>query len=817
MKNPILLKLLPHLTAVILFLILCFAYFSPMLEGKQLRQGDIIQFRGMSKEINDYRDAEHEEPLWTNGMFGGMPAYLISVRYPSNLLKHIDRIVSLKLNIPAKHLFLTLFGFYLLLVVGFRVDPWLSIAGAIAFGFSSYFFIIGVAGHNSKAHAIAYMAPVMLGIILSSRGKYLWGGVITGLFLGLQIAAGHPQITYYTLLMVLVFGIFWLIEVIKKKNYGIFLKSLGVLFVSVFLAVGANITNLWLTYEYGKVSIRGPSELTSESENRTSGLDKDYILNDYSYGITETFNLLIPNFKGGASTGFDLKSKTYQEFRRNNIPNARQMVEGLPLAYWGNQRSTSGPVYIGAAIIFFFVLGLFQVKGLQKWWLFAVVIVSIVLAWGKNFMPVSEFFINYVPGYNKFRTVSMILVLAEFAIPLLGILMLAQLIQEKINKKDWIKSLKWSLYFVGGICLFFTLFPGWLFNFSTPFDEQLLSAGWPSQFIDAIHEDRQHLLRMDAFRSLAMVLLAAGLIVGFLYGKIKQHVLIIGIAFLFLIDMWPVNKRYINNDDFIAKREVQEPFQPTSADLSILQDTDPHYRVFNLTQDPFNEARTSYFHKSIGGYHGAKLRRYQELIEHHISQNNMDVLNMLNTKYFIVPGNDNQPVAQRNQGALGNAWFVTSVKWVQNADEEIEALNDFNPAEEAIIDTRFENNVTELSPMIDSISSIELVSYKPNELIYESQSDQPHLAVFSEIYYDRGWNAFLDGEPAPYIRVNYVLRGMMVPAGQHDIRFEFHPKAYFMGEKISFISSLLLIILFVAMAIFELKKSGIIKPSTAGS
>jgi hypothetical protein len=786
-----------------------------MLEGKQIRQGDIIQFQGMSKEIKDFRQAEHEEALWTNVMFGGMPAYLISVRYPSNLLRHIDRIISLNLNIPAKHLFLTMLGFYLLLVVGFRVDPYLSIAGAIAFGFSSYFFIIAVAGHNSKAHAIAYMAPVMLGIILSYRGKYLWGGVLTGLFLGLQIAAGHPQITYYTLLMVLVFGVVWLIEIIREKSYAGFLKSLGVLIVAVFLAVGANITNLWLTYEYGKVSIRGQSELTSELENRTTGLDKDYILNDYSYGIDETFNLLIPNFKGGASTGFDLNSETYQEFRRNNIPNARQMVEGLPLAYWGNQRGTSGPVYIGAVVIFLFVLGLFQLKGRQKWWLVAVVILSIVLAWGKNFRPVSEFFINYIPGYNKFRTVSMILVLAEFAMPLLAILTVAKLFQEEVIRKTWLRSLKWAVYIVGGICLFFALFPGLLFNFSAPIDEQLITAGWPSQFIDAIHEDRERLLRMDAFRSLVMVLLAAGLLVGFLYGKIKKYYLIIGLAFLFLIDMWPVNKRYISNDDFTTRREVRQPFQPTAADATILQDPDPHYRVFNLTQDPFNEARTSYFHKSIGGYHGAKLRRYQELIEHHIGQNNMNVLNMLNTKYFIVPGDDNRPQAQRNPGALGNAWFVSKARWVANADEEMEALNDFNPSEEAIIDRRFESMVNGFAATVDTAAYIALVDYKPNELLYESRSDQSHLAVFSEIYYDKGWRAYLDGEPVPHFRVNYVLRSMVIPPGQHEIRFEFHPRAYFTGEKISLISSLLLIILFVGMVVYELKKSEIVKPDTS--
>ena len=793
---------LPHLAAIILFIVITFAYFSPMLEGKALRQGDIIHHKGMSKEIVDFREEFHQEPLWTNSMFGGMPSYLISTLYPSNLIRYIDRIISLGFRTPAKHLFLTMLGFYFLLVVGFRLNPWLGIAGAIAFSFSTYFFIIEVAGHNSKAHAIVDIATSLCRCILCSRGKILWGGVITGVFLALQITAGHPQITYYTLFIILIFGLVQLVQAFKERTLPLFFKIAGILAIAVVLAVCVNIGNLWPIYEYGKDSIRGKSELSSNRENGTSGLDKTYILNDYSYGIDETFNLLIPNFKGGASSGFDETSKTYQELK-GRVQNASQLVKYSPLAYWGSQLSTSGPVYIGAVVVFLFVMGLFVIKGPQKYWLAIVVGLSIILAWGKNMMPVSNFFINYFLGPNKFRTVSMILVMAEFAIPLLGMLAVSNMLEKKISKQEFLKAIKFSLYIVGGITLFFTLFPGLLFNFSSSIDDQLINIGWP---IDEIREDRKHLLQVDAFRSLIFVLLTAGLLLTFSFEKIKKHYFILGLAVIMLIDLWPINKRYLNNDNFTTKREVLQPFKPSSADLQILQDQDPNFKVLNLAVNTFNDASTSYYHKSIGGYHGAKMRRYQELITHQISKNNMQVLNMLNTKYIIVPGSDNQPAAQRNTNALGNAWFVKSFKIVENADAEIEALSDFNAGEEAIIDKRFESLVGDFKYTSDSAAQVELISYQPNHLIYKSVSDHDELAVFSEIYYDKGWEAYIDGEPVPHFRVNYVLRGMKVPAGAHKIEFIFWPKAYFAGEKISLLSSVVLLLLLAGLSFANVKK-----------
>jgi len=794
---------IPPLVAILLFVIITLSYFSPMLEGKALRQHDISQYKGASKEIVDFRAKYHKEPLWTNSMFGGMPAYLISVHYPSNLIRYVNRFLSLGFKSPAVYLFLSMMGFYFLLVVGFRMNPWLGIVGAIGFGFSSYFFQIEVAGHNTKALAMSYMAPMITGVILAFRGKWMWGGLITGLFLSLQLLANHYQITYYSLLTVVILGIIYLIHAIIEKKLPFFLKTFGVLVVAVLLAVGSNITSIWLIKEYGKVSIRGKSELSTEKENRTSGLDRDYILNDYSYGIDETLNLLIPNFKGGASSGFDLSSKTYAALK-GKIQNAKQLVQYSPLAYWGTQRFVAGPVYIGAVIIFLFFMSLFLVKGPEKWWLVIAIIISLVLAWGKNLSFVSDFFIHYVPGYNKFRTVSMTLVIAEFAIPLLAMMGINKLIQNHNGKEEVLKAVKYSLYVVGGITLFFALFPGLLYHFSAPIDEQLKSSGWPDTLLQAIRDDRKHLMQADALRSFIFVVLSAGLILGLIYKKIKVAYFIPAMALLILADLWPIDKRYLNENSFAPKREVTTPFLPTPADLSILKDPDPDYRVMNLSVSTFNDASTSYFHKSIGGYHGAKLRRYQELVTYQISKNNQQVLDMLNTKYFIVPGQGNQASAQLNPGALGNAWFVNRVKWASSADEEINALSDFNAGEEAIVNKRFTRNLKGFSFQQDSLSQINLKTYKPNELVYTSETRSEALAIFSEIYYEKGWNAYIDGKQVPYFRADYVLRALRVPAGNHTITFRFHPRAYYTGEKISLASSLILLLLLAGMIGFEI-------------
>ncbi len=793
MNRNLLKKLYPHVVAVLVFIAVSFVYFYPLLEGKILEQPDIVQFRGMAQEIVEFREETGEEPLWTNSMFGGMPAYQISVLYPSNLVQHVDSVISLGLPVPAKYLFLSLLGFYILLLA-FRVRPWLAMAGALAFGFSTYFFIIEAAGHNTKAHAMAYMAPVIAGIYLSYRGKLLLGCAVTGLFLALQIYANHLQITYYTLIIVVIFGAAELIAAIRNGTVQRFFRILGILFIPVVLAAGINFTKLYLTWEYGQYSTRGPSELTHDQEKRTSGLDKDYILDDYSYGIVETMNLFIPDFKGRSST-MDLgeDSNVFEELQSAGVQRPGDIVSQMPV-YWGGQRFTEGPVYIGAVVIFFFVLGLFLLKGRVKWWLVTATVLSIMLAWGKNFMFLSELFIYYVPGYDRFRTVSMILVIAQLTIPLLGVLGVQKIIEGGVSYEKLKKYLFKSFYITGSIALFFVLFAG-VFSFSAPVDSQLLASGWPDFLVDALREDRESLMRSDAFRSLIFVLLSALLVWGYHKKTVKANWLVFALAVLLFADMWPVNRRFLSSDDFITEVEKTRTFRRTQADMTILEDDDPHFRVFNTTRSPFNDAVTSYHHKSVGGYHGAKLGRYQDLIDFHLSENNMDVFNMLNTKYFIVPDSDEgSPRAQRNPDALGNAWFVNNYRLVDNADEEIEALYDFDPSREAIVDRKFEHHLEGLPDTIDSSGNIELVEYKPNYLKYRSSADSPQLAVFSEIFYDKGWEAYINGENIPHFRANYVLRAMVVPEGEHTIEFEFDPRGYTVGERISLAASILLIL-----------------------
>ena len=807
MKKISLQAFYPHILAVLIFLALTMAYFSPMLQGKMLKQHDISQYRGMAKEINDFRKATGQEPLWTNSMFGGMPAYLISVVYKGNLFRQVDKGVLLNLPSPARYFFLYMLGFYFLLTAAYKTRPWLAIAGAVAFGFSSYFLIILAAGHNSKAHAIGYMAPLLAGVLIAFRSKPFAGAVITSFFLALQLYANHPQITYYTFLIILVYGLVMLVFFFREHLLPRFLRVVMLLLVAVVLAAGTSVASLWLINEYGKVSIRGKSELTFDQKNRTGGLDKDYILNDYSYGIAETMNLLIPNFMGGASGGFGAHSDTYKMLREANVPHAREIATQYPLAYWGPQRFTSGPVYVGAVVIFLFFLGLFLVKGPEKWWIVAVTVLAILLAWGKHFRFFSEFFINYFPGYNKFRTVSMTLVMAELAVPLLGILATRRILEGEVTKEEVMGALKKSFMILGGITLLFALVPGLFLHFSAPIDDQLRSAGWPDRFLAAIRDDRKHLLTRDAWRSFLFLSLTALLIAGFVYQKVRLSWFYVSLVFLVLVDMWGIDRRYLNKDHFAPKREVTEPFKPTAADLDILKDKTPDYRVMNLTVSTFNDASTSYFHKSIGGYHGAKMRRYQDLITYQISKNNQGVLNMLNTRYFIV-SEQGRPTARFNPGALGNAWFVERCRLVGSADQEILALNNFDPSRVAVVNRQqFGSFVTDTVFPVDSAATIRMLSYAPNHLVYEYHTSRPTFAVFSEIYYQPGWESFVDDRPADHFRADYVLRAMILPAGKHKVEFLFRPKGYYIGDKIDLASSILLLLLVLGSLAWKIKGS----------
>jgi hypothetical protein len=578
----------------------------------------------------------------------------------------------------------------------------------------------------------------------------------------------------------------------------------GCLVVALVIAFGVNANLLLPTYEYSKDTIRGKSELTSNQEIRTSGLDLDYAT-QWSYGKAETFTLMIPDFMGGANARTPGEnSNVYDDCIQNGVPpkQATQIADGLPM-YWGAQPFTSGPVYVGAIVCFLFVLGLFIVKGRYKWWLLGATVLSIFLAWGKNFMPFTEFFMHYMPGYNKFRAVSMILIIAELTMPLLGFLALKNIWDGTTEKPKILNGVKWSLIITGGLCLIFVLFKGIFFNFSTASDAEYVKHGYPEWLIGALENDRAAMLLKDSLRSLAFIGLAAATIFLYLKKDINKNLLTVAFVTLILVDMWTIDKRYVNDDNFVYQRELLKPFALTQADEYILKDKDPNFRVFNQTVSPFNDATTSYNHKSIGGYHGAKLRRYQDIIDHHLSQGNMNVFNMLNTKYFISRTQEGAPFAQRNPGAMGNAWFVDDYRIVENADQEIAALDSINPATTAIIDQRFDKQLTGFTPQKDSLATIAFEEYQPNYLKYATSADTPQMAIFSEIYYDKGWNAYIDGQPSPHFRTNYILRGMVIPAGKHTIEFKFEPKTFQTAEKISLVFSVLVYLLLAAAAGWE--------------
>ena len=806
-------RLKPHFIILLFFIGISVIYFSPILEGKRLDVHDIKTWKGMSKEIQDFRDNTGDEALWTNSMFSGMPAYQISTKYKGNLIQYVAKALSLGIPRPASILFLYLLGFYVLLL-SLKVDYRLSAVGAVAFAFSSYFFIIIQAGHMTKAHAIAYLPMVVAAVLYTYRGKMLLGGVLTALTVALQLYANHLQITYYLVLILLLIGIVQLLKDIKGNNLIDFAKRSAVLVCAGLLASGTSFTRLSTTMEYGKDSTRGKSELTDNLDNKTSGLDKDYAT-QWSYGIAESFTLLIPNFYGGASQGeLTTDSETYQAIKR--APNAKRIIKQLPL-YWGKQPIVNGPTYAGAIVIFLFVLGLFFVKSSIRIWILLATILSIMLAWGKNFMPLTEFFLDYFPGYNKFRAVSMILVIAEFTLPLLAFIALHKFLfdKDKFIEKDSkvidiksekvshklvaskkLSAIKLSFYLTGGLTLLFALMPSVFFDFVGNQDSLLEEKGWP---VDALQSDRARLLSTDAWRSFIFISLIFGALWVFIKNKLKSQYVILIVGILVLSDMWTVNKRYLNNENFVRKSKVNKPYTKTQADQQILRDTDPNFRVYNQSVSTFNDASTSYFHKSIGGYHGAKLKRYQELIENHIVKGNMDVLNMLNTKYFI----NQKGEVQQNPEALGNAWFINTVNIVANADDEIAALDGFNPANTAIVDTRFRHQI--INELNNINANITLVDYKPNYLKYNSTSTLDGIAIFSEIYYNKGWNAYIDGELVSYFRANYVLRGMQIPKGNHIIEFKFQPSIYIIGEKISLASSIILLLLLAFVSFKEIK------------
>lgn len=800
---------MPHFVAVAIFALLTIIYFLPVYQGMSLRQGDVTQWEGMSKEIVDWNEKHPDDPaLWTNRMFGGMPAYQISMKYPGNFVTKIVRTLQIIFPDATVLMFMTFVGFYILLLC-FEVNPWLSLAGALAYGLSSFLLISIEAGHNTKVQAISLMAPALGGVVLAYRRNILVGTALTALFLSMLIDANHLQIAYYTLMMLGVVGVYFGITSVLEKSVVRFVKTSAALIVAGLIAILPNIANLWSTEEYAKETIRGgSSELTQKKEaTKGGGLDFDYATRwSYGLGDGEILSILIPNIKGGATGGaLSKNSETYKVMIHKGVPEqtADQYIRQLPL-YWGNQPFTSGPVYFGAAIVFLFLFSLLVVHNHFKWVLLGLSLFSFLLAAGHN-TPFFGWMFNLLPFFNKFRTPSMALVIAELAMPLLALMGLNEILNGKTAKEELWKKLQIAAGVTAAIVVLFGVLGGMFVNFTSEADKQYYDSGngW---LIDAIKKDRASLLRTDAFRSLFFIAAAFGLVWAYLQQKVSKQVFIAGLAFVFLADGWLVAKRYLNADNFVEKTAANNQHIPTQADMDILKDTDPNYRVFNVTRDPFNDAMTSYYHKSIGGYHPAKLIRYQDLIENHISKNNMNVLNMLNTKYYIVSNpQTKEPMAQQNPGALGNAWFASEIKWAKNADEEIGALTNFNPQTTVVIDERYKAAVGTWQYAADSAASIKLTEYTPNKLTYQSNSATSGLVVFSEIYYnnDKGWHAYIDGKPVQHFRCNYVLRGMVLPAGAHKVEFKFEPKSVTQGNTISYAGSFLLFLLVFGILGFE--------------
>ncbi|HCY43721.1 MAG TPA: hypothetical protein DHV48_20700 [Prolixibacteraceae bacterium] len=809
----------PALLAVVLFLVISVIYFSPVLEGKKLQSSDGTQFKGMAKEIVDYRAATGKEALWSNNMFSGMPAYLTSTLYPGELFSKIQRTIT-AISQPVMILTLS-FLFFFILCLLLDIGVWTAFAASLAYGFMTFTFVVMVTGHLTKAHALTYMSLVVAGILFAFRKNKIGGSLIAALGLTWMLSANHLQMTYYVAILVLILGITYLVFAIKEKTLPDFAKTAVLLIIAALFAVGTNFSRLYTTYEYGKYSMRGQSELTLNNESKTSGLDQDYIL-DYSYDLGEAMTAFIPRFKGGGmSEPLGTSSETYKFLAESQgATNAKKIVEGGMPMYWGSQPISGAPFYFGAVLCFLFVLGLFIVKGKDKWWLLAVFVFSLLLSLGKNFSVLTNLMLDFFPGYNKFRDVKNIIVIQQFSMALLGVLAIKEVYQRKISDAEFMKGLKYSFGITGGLALIFAILPGIAGSFTGNTDVQYVQAGYPQQFIDALMSDRQSALRMDAFRTFIFVALAAAGLWAYWNQKIKaQYAIVLWVA-LVMIDMWPVNKKYFNNGHFTSKKEVAVPFQKMPVDNEILKDKDLYYRVLNL-QNPFNDARTSYFHKSLGGYHGAKMKRYNELINYGITpeiqnliagfkqgspidsvMNNLPVINMLNAKYYILDPN-NAPL--ENPFAMGNAWLVKEVKIVESADQEVTSLKNFDPKSTAIVNKRFENELDGFKSGSGE-GEIKLTEYKPNYLKYEaSVNGGSQLAVFSEIYYPKGWKSFIDGKETNHIQANFVLRAMVVPAGKHQIEFKFEPVSYYTGNKISLGSSILLLLAIAGYLVYVFK------------
>ena len=829
-------KILPDLLVILVYALLSFAYFFPAdIEGRILFQHDTAAGAGAGQEAAKYHEETGEYTRWTNSLFGGMPTYQIAPSYESTRpLTWVQKAYQLFLPTYVNLTFILMLGFFILLRV-FGIPSWLAGLGGVMWAFSSYFFILISAGHIWKFITLAYIPPTIAGIVLAYRGKYLAGGIVTALFVALQILSNHVQMSYYFLFVILFIVGAYLEDAWRNKTLPQFCKASGVLAIAALIGVCINLSNLYHTYKYSKETMRSKSELVTTGDaakQSSSGLDRDYITH-WSYGIGETWTLLVPNFKGGASVPLAANETAMEKAN----PMYVSLYQQLP-QYFGDQPMTSGPVYVGAFVLFLFILGCFIVKGPLKWALLGATCFSIVLAWGKNFMPLTDFFIDYIPMYSKFRAVSSILVIAEFTIPLLAIFALKEILEEPKILKKQLRSVGISFGLTAGVALLLALMPGTFSSSFVPAQEARMLQNAVSQgmipqeelsgILANLGEMRASMVSSDALRSFSIILIGTILLWFYYNGKLKKSFVIAGIALLCIADMWGINKRYLHDGQFVSRSAQTDTFKKTAADEQILQDPDPNYRVFNLSNDAFSENRTSYWHKSIAGYHAAKLRRYQEMIEHHITPEmqaayqaiastggEMDsvdaskfrVLNMLNTKYFILPVGQGQTVSIMNPHANGNAWFVDKVEYVDNANQEIDALHTILPTETAVVDVRFKGMLQEATASYkDSLSSIRLTSYEPNRLVYETDNAKDGIAVFSEIYYPDGWIATIDGKKADIARADYILRSMYVPAGKHTIEMRFDPKSLHVTEGIAYAALALMVIGIMALVIVYRKR-----------
>ena len=802
-----------HLAIIAIFVVITFAYFSPVLQGKAPQQGDVLQAKAMQKEIMDVKEATGKGPLWTNQMFGGMPAYQIWVQYPSNITTYGIDLIKGVFPDPVGTVILYLLGAYLLFCV-LKINPWLAAAGAIAFAFTSYNFIIIAAGHSNKALAIGFFAPILAAIILTLRGRYLVGGSLLALFMALEIRSNHIQMTYYLFIALFILACIEFYHAFKTKQLAGFGKSIAFTAGGIVLAVLVNAGTLWTTYEYGKETIRGKSNLTTDKAEPANGLDKEYAY-QWSQGVGESFSFLIPNIYGGASSIDEMikpESNTYKAVEKNlQGVDPRQVIGYVAQnlntnQYWGNKPGTSGPYYFGAIICLLFVFGLFIVQHRWKWWILGSSILLLFLSFGQNFPLISDLFFDYLPMYNKFRAVESILAVVGLLVPLLAILAIKEAQEGKYDQKYLVKRLTWSAGITGGLSLIVAVMPTAFFSFTQANQPQVLDAltqalqnnrGAAMQIINGVVEDRVSLARADALRTLLFIVIGFGLTWAFITKKMNMQLVFGLLALFILVDLWQVDRRYLSSQNFVSKSDLANHYQARDVDNFISADKDPNFRVFDLSLgDPFKSAETSYFHKTVGGFHSARLKRFQELVDNQLTKSiNQDVLDMLNTKYIITqdPQNGSYKM-QRNPTAAGNAWFVESIQFVKNSDEEMKAISSFDAKKEAIVDESYKALVDSKILGTGQEGFIKLTDYKPDHLTYEYSTAKEVVAVFSEIYYNKGWKMYIDGVEKPYFRADYVLRAAKLEAGNHKLEFIFHPTSYYAGENISLAGSIILVV-----------------------